>query len=363
MEEWVEGGKRVGYGAASYFALLVAVLLAVGTARADEVKVKGDVIHGTVKTVTPDSVVITTDYGKGDLEIPVADVEDIHTEGVYRVLYGDEMQRGKLVGVRDGALLVGEDAEHAVPVPIADIVGVHSSTEYATPIIGPLRSQLEYWEGQFDLGFGLTSSTIDTTTLAANLSGDRNKGRTRFLVNAGYRYGTEKKKGEARSTIEELATGGVRGEYDVLPRLYGFSSGDATYDAVKRISIRGVPKIGLGYKIIDTKTSLFQIETGGAWIYERYFGGDSNDYFGIAFGKRIEHEFDSGSKFVWHTDYLPAVDNFTGDYLIRTEASLLLPMIDSLNLKATIEDEYDSTPAEGADRNRLTTTIGIAFEL
>ena len=75
----------------------------------------------------------------------------------------------------------------------------------------------------------------------------------------------------------------MRGEYDLTQRLLAFGSADAEYDAIQDLSVRAVPKAGLGYKLYETKTDFFQVEGGGAYVYQRYFGGDTEDYFAIAF--------------------------------------------------------------------------------
>jgi hypothetical protein len=46
---------------------------------------------------------------------------------------------------------------------------------------------------------------------------------------------------------------------------------------------------------------------------------------------------------------------------VRSEAALLVPMYKFLNLKFAIADEYDSTPAEDADKNSFESTLGLAL--
>ena len=57
----------------------------------------------------------------------------------------------------------------------------------------------------------------------------------------------------------------------------------------------------------------------------------------------------------WRTDYLPAVDDW-GDYLVRSEAALLVPMISWLKFKIGVSETYDSTPAEDSDKNTFATS-------
>ena len=60
-------------------------------------------------------------------------------------------------------------------------------------------------------------------------------------------------------------------------------------------------------------------------------------------------------------DYLPAVDNFTTDYLLRTEGALTAPLIDPISAKFVVRDEYNNQPAAGAERNSLFLTLALSL--
>ena len=62
-------------------------------------------------------------------------------------------------------------------------------------------------------------------------------------------------------------------------------------------------------------------------------------------------------------EYLPAVDDWMDDYLARAEISLDMPMLEWLSFRVTIADEYDNTPAPGAQRNDFSATAGLALSL
>jgi hypothetical protein len=162
----------------------------------------------------------------------------------------------------------------------------------------------------------------------------------------------------------------VRGDYELTARFYSFASGDATYDAIQRLSIRGVPKLGLGYlvweeKLDETRRNFFSVEAGGAWVYEKYFRDprdqDHRDFFAVFFGAGVGYYLPYGAIFSAHVDYLPAIEDFTGDYLLRGEAGLTLPVVDPIAVKLGILDEYDSTPADGAQANALYFTSALSL--
>jgi hypothetical protein len=332
-------------------------------AAADELLTKGTALSGTVSAVTASGITIAPDLGKGEIIVPLEDVEAVTTQSRYYFVYGPSgYASGSLVGIRDGQLLVGDDEASAVAIDPADLHVCVAIDGDENSFRNRLRRGLALWDGAFDLGFGMTQGTTDTTTLATGFLADRKKKPSRVTFLTGYRYGTQKEQNESRTTTENEIKALLRGERDVYPRTFVFASTDGEYDEIEALSIRTVPKLGMGYRLWETKTGLFQVEAGGAYVYERFFGGDSNDFFSVAFGKLLETDLPVlGAKFSWRTDYLPSVEDWAGDFLVRSTAALLVPMVGNLNLKLAVTDEYDSTPADDTDENTLTTIAGVAL--
>jgi hypothetical protein len=61
-----------------------------------------------------------------------------------------------------------------------------------------------------------------------------------------------------------------------------------------------------------------------------------------------------------HRRTLPATKT-TGDYILRAETALLIPMWEALSLKFSVINNYDSTPAEDTDENSLSTLMGLSY--
>ncbi len=360
-------GRQAQQGASWVKCARVAIALAVvcactAPAVADEIAAKGVAMQGKVTGVGSSGVTFEPALGKGQLAVDWENIEAISTAGPFQVLYGDDQESdAPLEGFRDGHLIAGAAS--------IDVATIHSGLPLGDG--GPsfqdrMRSRWRYWDGNFDLAFNLQQATTDTTGFALAFKTTRKKDPTRLIMGAGYRFATEKEKGEDKSTTQDQAAGLLRGEYDFTPRIYGFASGDGTYDAIQHLSIRAVPKTGVGYviwkeKLDASRDNFLQAEVGGGYVYERYFGGDSNDYFAIAFGALAGYYLPYGAHFDWRVDYLPAVDDFAGDYLLRNEAGLTLPLMAPINAKFGLLDEYDSTPSDDSDKNSLYLTFGLSI--
>jgi len=290
MRGWGNGGARWVRGMAMLGAL--AVVAAARGALADTVTSKGTVLRGTIKSLSSGGLVLGPEYGKGDLAIDWADVEDVRSDGGFQVLYGDEEELdAPLVGIADGKLLVGSTAEAATSIDVKTILSGYPIGPEGPSWEDRLRSSWRYWDGNFDVGFNAQQATTDTQGLLLGFKTTRKKDPLRLIFGASYRFATQtedvvvcpaghacppdaKTKQRTTTTTQDQLYGLMRGEYDILPRLYGFASGEATYDAIQRLSIRAVPKAGLGYvfweEILDPdRRNFLSGEVGPSWVYEK----------------------------------------------------------------------------------------------
>jgi len=96
------------------------------------------------------------------------------------------------------------------------------------------------------------------------------------------------------------------------------------------------------------------------YVYERFFGGGTNQYPGRLAESDRQLPIRVAS---WHNrlDYTPSFDGLLGDYLLRFETALLIPMWEAISFRVSIVNLYDSTPAEGTDENSLATLIGLSY--
>jgi hypothetical protein len=339
-------------------ALGVALLLG-SPALADKVTVKGTTLEGTVLSVTKTTVEMKTVYGDGTLKLKIEDVSRIETDGVLRLYHGDELTEAKVVDVADGTVT----AEGAA-IPVATLEAVqNTSPGKELGILDRIALQYPFWSGNFDLAFNYTDSTVNSLSIASGLALKREKAPTRFLLAVSYLRSTSEDDAgndEGNVLANELR-GMTRFEYDLSPHWFAFGSAEAEHDEVERLSVRAIPKVGMGYKLWnDPAKGYFAVDGGTAWVYERFFGGDTNDYFSLAVGAETSVKLGYGWIWFARLDYLPSVEDWVEDFILRGETSLVFPLTEHFALKTSLVDLYDSTPAEGSESNSLQTLVGVS---
>jgi putative salt-induced outer membrane protein YdiY len=327
-----------------------------------EVVSKHQDLEGSVTGVTAEGVEFETIYGQGAILIRWSDIENIHSDRQFLVFYGESEEAvGQIWGLVNKELLVGQSRTTAVRIPVDQIIRSITREQYEKSPLERLRSRYRFWTANFDLAFAFTDATTDTLSFSTALELQRKKKPTDFFFGAYYLFGNSKAPGESRVTTENRLLGRTRLDRDIAERTFAFGQVSAEYDEVQRLSLRTDPVVGVGYRFVKREKLTISGRTGPGYVYQRYFGGETDDYFTILFGGNLEADLPYGSKFKWGAEYLPSVSDWKDNYLIRTNADWTMPIIGALNFKIAVFETYTNQPPPDTDRNSFTTTAGLSF--
>ena len=344
--------------------LLVALaLLLPVAAHADRVTVKGTVLEGKITSITKKSVVLETVYGAGALVIDTKDIEAIETDVPFHVFHGDDVDSlGPVVGVNPEQVTVTPAGGAPEAIPFGDVYVIRRDPGPEAGILDRLGVELAYWEGNFDLGFSYVNATSDSSALGIAGGLRRERGPSRLKLEAAYHRSTSKEQGESEDVTTDELYGQVRQEYDLTPRFFAFGSLYAENDGVEDLSIRLIPRVGFGYKLFTSENAWITLDGGPGYVYERYYGGDTNKYPMIGLGAESDWKLGLlGAS--WHNrlDWTPSVLGPFSDFLLRGETALLIPLISRLSFKVSVVDLYNSSPADDTEKNSLATLVGLSL--
>jgi putative salt-induced outer membrane protein YdiY len=327
-----------------------------------EIAVKGQDLEGSVVGFTADGVEFETVYGKGAIVIPWADAERLKSEREFVILYGEEeLAIGRAWGLKEGKLLVGESPEKATEIPVEQISRSLTREKYESSRLEAMRVRYRYWNANFDLAFSYTEATVKTNAFAVGLEFERKKKPTELFLGAYYRYATTQPQGEEEIKNEDRIFGRGRLDYTISDRLFSFGALTAERDEIQQIKFRTDPNAGLGYRFIKRENLVISGRVGPGYVYQKYYDGQTNDYFTILFGGDLDANLPYGSKLRIRVEYLPAVNDWTDKYLVRGGLDFTVPIIGWLDFKFTVFDIYNSEPQPGTQRNSFITTAGLSF--
>jgi hypothetical protein len=329
---------------------------------AADVVVKGQALEGSVEGVTAEGMEFQTIYGKGSIVIPWADVDSLTSDKEFLVLISEDGEvSGRIWGIDGEQLLIGKDPPSAKPIAVNQIFRSITQEQYEKSRLEAMRVRYRYWKGYFDLGFSYTDATTDVFQFSTGLGVRRKKKPTDFTFDAFYRYGTTKQEGQDRILNDNIAYGRARLDYDITDRLFGFGLASAEYNEVQQLRIRSDPTVGLGYRFINRDNLSISGRSGLGYVYQKFFDGMSDGYFTILFGGDLEATLPYNSRLKWSAEYLPAIDDWAENYLIRTALDWTMPISGWLDFKLSLFDVYNSRPAPGTQPNSFTSIIGISF--
>jgi hypothetical protein len=333
----------------------------------DEITVKGQTLRGTLISLGSDTIEFETIYGSGTLQISLEDVEDIETAVPVRVYFGesDETVAGRLVGVRDGLLVVGEDPTTQATVDLADIRYGIAQPRYEESFFRRLRSDFREWNLEFDVSLDFEQGALDKNK--ARIAGEVSRRRDpfRLRMQAAYAIDVQQLHGEPEQTTKDEFSGTILGEYDVWRKLAVFGLMGGEFDIPRRVEARIFPTAGLGYRIFDSERAMLQPKLGFGYVYEDFqdVGSDSNtnDYPSAFIGLDGSYTWEMGAELRARLGYWPGLVSPDENWLFRSELTATVPIWDPLAFRATIINVNDNNPAPDTGNNKFHTIMGLAL--
>ena len=126
-----------------------------------------------------------------------------------------------------------------------------------------------------------------------------------------------------------------------------FGENHELYDAIKAISVRSTSGGGVGYYLFKGDKFSADLRAGPAYVYERFFSGDSNsDVSGLA-GLRIQYAINDRASLSQNVLYTTAFSN-ASRYQLTSESALNLKLPEiarGVGMKFAFVDDYDNTAA------------------
>lgn len=332
------------------------LLLAGTVAIADQVWFKnGDVLTGTV-TAFDGSVLTVASTVAGEVKVKVDDIATFSCEAPLEIHLkdGTVLQQGVQAGEEGKVLLAPEGALAPQPIALADF-----------DKINPPKPK---WVGSVRLGGAISRGNTERESASAGIEASRRGEQDRISASARYNYGRE----EDRNTGDKNTTAdawSAQGQYDYFlsDKLYWYANTLLEKDRIADLNLRVAPSIGLGYQWIEGPVTNYSTEAGLAWVYEDYDdddddGGGSEDNISLRLAHHLDHQLLENLLFIHNLEVFPSLEDIN-DYYLKADAGLRSTLTASLFAELRFELDYDSTPAEDADKadTRYILSVGWNF--
>jgi hypothetical protein len=231
----------------------------------------------------------------------------------------------------------------------------------------------DFWSGTLDTGLSLTRG--NSATLSYTLAGRavRQTDRDKITAYATAVYG----KNDTTSPSQVIAhqiTGGVRADVNFSARWFAFGATDFNSNALQNLNLQNVIDGGIGYHLIKTKNTQFDI-FGGAGYNQEFFGAYNLPNPvppppTLAFaavtqrnaealvGEQFDTKLGSRSTFSETFTYFPNLSGPSG-YRFTFNSVLSTAISRWLGWQFSLNDNFISNPPTGIKGNDLLLSTGL----
>ncbi len=222
------------------------------------------------------------------------------------------------------------------------------------------------WRSAAGLGFSNTSGNSKSTTLS--LTADAVKATDQDKVSL---YGNAQyAKSGGSKTADQMRLGG-RYDYNLNPVLFGFGGLDFERNRFANLQLRSMLSAGLGYHVLKTPTTTFDIFGGLGYNADRYndpmfIDGQTRtrySYLSALLGEESSHKLSETVSAKQKLVLVPNLKN-SGEFRATWDAGLAVSMSKAMSLTVGFQVQHNSDP--GANRKAtdtlLTTGVAVKFD-
>ena len=270
----------------------------------------------------------------------------------YELQNGDKIS-GEVLRLDDEKVVLMHAVFGEIELPLEEIAPAKGPQPglFGTPFLAG-------WTRTFKLGVNGERGESETADVVASLDLDYDHDALRWRVDGRYAFSTAERSTTKHNALFEA----TREKHFADSRWFWLANGRWDWDEFRSWDHRLTLIAGLGYELIDTETFELRVAAGPALTRE--FGGADEWLYEAMIGAQAEWTIAESHTLEVTTRYFQAV-NDDRPYRNLTDAKWKwqLSQDPGLSLNLGIENEYESDPLPGVERNSLKyfTSLGIDF--
>jgi small nuclear ribonucleoprotein (snRNP)-like protein len=341
---------------------------------ADQLILKnGDRLSGTIVKSDDDgkTLLIKTDLA-GDVTVKWDAITAIVSSQPLHIMLSDGRVLVGRVSSTDGTLEIATDGG-TVPAAHDAVKAIRDNATQAEIDRLQHPGLRDYWSGLFDLGLSLTEGNSSTAALTIAGKASRVVPKNKLTLYYTQVYSRDSNESPSLTTANAIHAG-VRDEFNLNPRVYAFAFTDFDEDALQHLDLRNVIGGGLGYHVIRSKKTQFDV-FGGASFNQEYFASytianpapppvllfepsQSRHSAEIVAGLSLSTKLGPRTTVSEQLSFFPNLSS-TGEYRVTFDANAVTKLKTWLGWQITFSDRYISDPPFGLKGNDLLLSTGL----
>lgn len=217
----------------------------------------------------------------------------------------------------------------------------------------------EGWTGDASLSLSFQRGNSETTNLSFSFSAKRSLALRLELVNTGFFLFTRTN----GLTSGESLGASSRMNWKHSSRVFTFYELQGIRDRFKNYDYRILPSVGIGYRVLSSKTTELALHAGLAEVFTKYREtGDTETYAGITMGNRLAWKISETAELTQRLAFNADVSELSR-YFIRLEVNLAAALSNRLALKLSFIGNYDHKPVgTGIKKNDTAFLAGVSLK-
>ncbi|WP_110172629.1 DUF481 domain-containing protein [Luteitalea pratensis] len=147
----------------------------------------------------------------------------------------------------------------------------------------------------------------------------------------------------------------------ITERAYLFGQLGYVRDRFKDIDYLIAPTAGIGYKVVATDRTTFDVDTSLGMAFEKNTGLELETDGAVTLGEKFSHKLSANAAITQGSTALWKMDDF-GDALYTFSAGLAASVTTRVQLKLEFQDVYKSRPTGDADKNDIAFITAFVYK-
>ena len=217
------------------------------------------------------------------------------------------------------------------------------------------------WRGSINGGVSAASGNTRSTSVNVNANVQWATSTDKFTAALTGLYGTNTSDNGDRSVSDNLAKLTSEYDHDLTPKVYTLGVFEAERNELQDLNFRSSIGGGLGYHVVRTDPTNFDVFSGLSYNYEKY-SEQTRDYPEILLGENLVQKIGPATSINERLSVYPNL-GYLGDYRTQFDIGLTTAIADRIQLKLTLSNSYQNHPVEGVKKVNTVfmTSIGYAF--
>lgn len=217
-----------------------------------------------------------------------------------------------------------------------------------------LKREKGAWKRDVELGIDTARGNRDVLRVDGAVRAAKETEANYYFLKAAGRYGESDDEKDA-----ENATAEAKLQHKLTERTYAALDGNVFHDRLADLSYRARGSLSLGRHFVWSDRTVLSAELGPGYVAERK-GGEEEGFLAGRAAQYLEFLV-TDSLQIWQTaEFVQNLED-SAVYFVNAELGLETVLVSSLSLRFTVEDRYDSRPAEGKEANDLITSTALSW--